>query len=229
VLGIDGKESGCSIWYVTYTQCVKTSERGLTRFITAIVLECVKLLADMDPILLSSFSSQEDENPFQVLSWYLNASNHNLKYLGLIGMAYIDQSFWKEDWIRLLGEAIRTCYEDDTIITQAIENLDSVVDFNILKVVTPGMMEALSRNYDLKSCNTTIGYWLMNRIVEYGKEEDAWLVQSIISILAETRRNLDDDYVETQCSLLRQGNFYIWGISTFNFDIHTFMHTHTQY
>lgn len=181
-------------------------------------MECVKLLADMDPILLSSFSSLgeggEEKNPFEVLSWYLRASNHNLKYLGLVGMAYVDQSFWKDDWIELLEDTIRDCYQDDTIITQAIENLDKIVDLNVLKLVTPGMIEALSRNYDVKSCNTTIAYWLINRIVEYHQvetddEDNVWLVQSIVNILAETRKNLDDDNVETQCSLLRESKYHL--------------------
>lgn len=175
--------------------------------IIAIVLECIKLLSDIDPILVHSFSESDNENPFEILTTYLNATNHNLKYLGLLGMSYVDVSFWKSEWFdgTLLGKTIGTSYDDDTIITQALENLEkAIIDVQVLKNASPQMLEALSRNYDIKNCNTMIAYWLINRMVEQDIV-DVWFIETSIQILSETRKNLDDDYVETQCSLLKQG------------------------
>ncbi|CAO3650886.1 unnamed protein product [Mucor hiemalis] len=188
--------------YDMIIECLKSVEKKVDAAF-AIVLECVKLLADIDPILISSFS---ESHPFDILSGYLDAQNHNLKYLGLVGMAYVDTSFWKEEWLdgSLLGDTIESSFDDDTVIAKSIENLDTVIDSKVLMNASRGMLEALSRNYDHKDCSTMIAYWLINRIVEYGINPDTWFVETIIGVLAETRKNLDDDYVETQCSLLKE-------------------------
>ena len=190
--------------YSIIIECLQSVERKVDAAF-AIVLDCIKLLADIDPILIHSYS-ETDKNIFDILSGYLQSKNHNLKYLGLVGISCIDSSFWKEEWLdgTMLGEIIRTSFEDDTIIAQAIENLDSIIDATVLKSVSPGMLEALSRNHDNKTCNAMIAYWLMNRIVEY-HTKDQWFVEPLVYVLAETRNNLDDDYVETQCGILKEG------------------------
>jgi hypothetical protein len=162
----------------------------------------------MDPILLGSLSTP-DENPFQILVGYLHAANHNLKYLGILGMSFVDESFWKKDWLdgSLLAEIIQSSSQDITIITQAIENLDMIIDSEVLRNICPVLIDALSKNYDQKSSNTTIAYWLINRITEYHIEPSVWWVEAIMSIIAETRRNLDEDYVETQCHLLKESEY----------------------
>lgn len=174
----------------------------------AIMLECIKLLSSIDPVLLGSLSTP-DENPFQILVDYLHATNHNLKYLGILGMSFVDESFWKKDWLdgSLLAEIIQSSLDDTTIITQAIENLDMVVDSQVLKNISPTLIDTLSKNYDHKSSNTTIAYWLINRITEYHIEPSVWCVQTMINILAESRKNLDEDYVETQCHLLKESTY----------------------
>lgn len=191
--------------YDMIIECLESVEKKVDAAF-AIVLECVKLLAEIDPILISSFAESDRPHPFDVLNGYLNAQNHNLKYLGLVGMACIDTSFWKEEWLdgQLLGDTIEAAFDDDTVIAKSIENLDSVIDSKVLVNASRGMMEALSRNHDNKACNTMIAYWLINRIVEYGVNPDTWFIETIIGVLAETRKNLDDDYVETQCSLLKE-------------------------
>jgi hypothetical protein len=159
----------------------------------------------MDPILLGSLSTP-DENPFQILVGYLHSTNHNLKYLGILGMSFIDESFWKKDWLdgSLLAEIVQSSFDDTTIITQAIENLDMIVDTQVLKNVGPALIDTLSKNYDHKLSNTTIAYWLVNRITEYHTEPSVWCIESIINIIAETRKHLDEDYIEKQCRLLKE-------------------------
>jgi hypothetical protein len=163
----------------------------------------------MDSLLLGTLSVPE-ENPFQVLVPFLNSSNHNLKYLGLLGMSFIDESFWKKNWLdgTLLASIVESSYDDHTIITQSIENLDAIVDENVLRNVAPNLIEALSRNYDNKQSNATVAYWLINRIIEYNAKPDAWFVETILIALAESRKNLDDDYIESKCSLLKKGKLF---------------------
>ncbi|KAL0145103.1 armadillo-type protein [Mucor lusitanicus] len=171
----------------------------------AIVLECVKLLASMDSLLLGTLSVPE-QNPFQVLVPFLNSSNHNLKYLGLLGMSFIDESFWKKGWLdgTLLASIVESSYDDHTVITQSIENMDTIVDQHVLNNIAPHLIEAISRNYDNKQSNTTIAYWLINRIIEYHTEHNAWFVETMLNALAESRKNLDSDYMESKCSLLKR-------------------------
>lgn len=175
------------------------------------MLECVKLLASLDSLLLGTLSVPE-ENPFQVLVPFLNSSNHNLKYLGLLGMSFIDESFWKKSWLdgTLLSSIIESSYDDHTIITQSIENLDAIVDEHVLRNIAPHLIEALARNYDNKQSNTTIAYWLINRVIEYHTEHDAWFAETMLNALAESRKNLDDDYIESKCSLLKNGRLIKW-------------------
>ncbi|GAN02987.1 conserved hypothetical protein [Mucor ambiguus] len=170
----------------------------------AIVLDCVKLLASLDSLLLGTLSVPE-QNPFQMLVPFLNSANHNLRYLGLLGMSSIDESFWKKSWLdgTLLASIAESSYDDHTIITQTIENMDTIVDQYTLKNIAPHLIEAMSRNYDNKQNNTTIAYWLINRVIEYYTEQDAWFVETMLNALAESRKNLDDNYMESKCSLLR--------------------------
>lgn len=169
-------------------------------------MECVRLLATIDPILLGSVSGTDD-NPFEILDWYLHCANHNLKYLGILGMSYVDESFWKKEWSdgSLLADIIKSSADDSTIITKCIENLDSIVDQEVLENVCPGMIEALSKNYEQKSINATIAYWLMNRIQEYHTNVDPWYIETVLSILAETRKCLEETYMQTQCDHLKEG------------------------
>lgn len=155
----------------------------------------------MDPTLLACFSNEPEKNPFEVLVNYLNASNLNLKYLGLVGMMYVDHSFWKDDWLdgTLIAGTLRTC--DDTITAQAIQNLDTIIDHKILVHISRDLIEALK-----SSENQTLAYWLLNRIMEHDTDRDAWFIETVIEILAVTAKRLDDDYVETQCSVLKEGN-----------------------
>lgn len=160
----------------------------------------------MDSLLLGTLSVPE-ENPFQVLVPFLNSSNHNLKYLGLLGMSYIDESFWKKNWIdgTLVASIVASSYDDQTIIVQAMENLDAIVDEHVLRNIANNLVEALSRNYDNRQSSTTIAYWLINRIVEYNAQPDAWFVETILVALAESRKNLDADYIQSKCSLIKNG------------------------
>ncbi|KAI9482897.1 MAG: adaptin N terminal region-domain-containing protein [Benjaminiella poitrasii] len=190
-------------FYNTIVDCLHSVEKKVDAAF-AIVLECVKLLSSMDPILLGSLS---DNNPFDVLVSYLHANNNNLRYLGVLGMSYVDESFWKEDWLNgaLLASIIRTSFEDDTILAQAIENLDAIINSDILRIIGPAILEALNKNHDCKSSNTMIGYWLINRIRDYKTDTwDEWSVQTMMTALAEMRKNLEDEYVEAQCNELKE-------------------------
>ncbi|KAL9537890.1 hypothetical protein MBANPS3_011374 [Mucor bainieri] len=190
-------------FYDIIMDCVQSVEKKVDAAF-AIVLECVKLLASLDSLLLGTLSVPE-QNPFQMLVPFLHSSNHNLKYLGLLGMSFIDESFWKRGWLdgTLLASIVESSYDDHTIITQSIENMDTIVDQHVLKNIAPHLIEAMSRNYDNKQSNTTVAYWLINRIIEYHTEHDAWFVETMLNALAESRKNLDGDYMESKCSLLR--------------------------
>ncbi|KAL7327978.1 hypothetical protein PS15p_206325 [Mucor circinelloides] len=209
-------------FYDIIMDCLQCMEKKVDAAF-AIVLECVKLLASLDSLLLGTLSVPE-ENPFQVLVPFLNSSNHNLKYLGLLGMSFIDESFWKKSWLdgTLLSSIIESSYDDHTIITQSIENLDAIVDEHVLRNIAPHLIEALARNYDNKQSNTTIAYWLINRVIEYHTEHDAWFAETMLNALAESRKNLDDDYIESKCSLLKNAlTENVDGSSTREVAVHT--------
>lgn len=154
----------------------------------------------MDPILLSCYS--DDQNPFGVvLEPFLNASNLNLKYLGLMGMSSIDTSFWLPHWIdgTLIGKTIATAAFDETILTQAMENLDMIMQSQILMNTSPALIDGCAQS-------TKLAYWLLNRLNEH-VDRNAWYIQTVMQILAVTEKALDDDYVESQCSLLKEGKY----------------------
>ncbi|KAI8889883.1 ARM repeat-containing protein [Backusella circina FSU 941] len=176
--------------------CLTNVERKVdTAF--AIILECIKLLSSIDPLLLASLSPL-DENPFDILDPFLHSSNHNLKYLGLVGLTFVDHSLWKPEWLdgSLISEKIIKT-EDDTLVSQALELLNSIVDSQVLRTISPHLLEALERG------SSAIGYWFINHLVEYAIVPDAWFMQTVIRVLASTGKHLDEDYVETQCSLLK--------------------------
>lgn len=122
-------------------------------------------------------------------------------------MSLIDKSFWKKSWLdgTLLASIVESSCDDHTIITQSIENMDTIVDQHVLKNIAPLLIEAMSQNYDNKQSSTAIAYWLINRVIEYNTEHDAWFVETMLNALAESRKNLDDDYMDSKCTLLRNG------------------------
>lgn len=155
------------------------------------------MLSSIDPLVLASLSPL-DENPFEILDPFVNSSNHNLKYLGLVGLTFVDHSLWKPEWLdgSLISEKIIKT-NDDTLVSQALELLNSIVDSQVLRTISPHLLEALEKG------SSAIGYWFINHLVEYAIVPDAWYIQTMIRVLASTGRNLDEDYVETQCSLLK--------------------------
>ncbi|KAI7896890.1 armadillo-type protein [Mucor mucedo] len=181
--------------YDIVMECVHAMEKKVDAAF-AVVLECIKLLSDMDPILLSCYSS--DESPFVVLEPFLNASNLNLKYLGLIGMSYVDVSLWRPRWLdgSLIGDTVASAPFDETIVTQAMENLDMVMHREILMNTSPALIDACAQS-------TKLAYWLLNRLNEH-VDRNAWYIETVMQIMAVTEKRLDDDYVETQCSLLKE-------------------------
>ena len=101
-----------------------------------------------------------------ILDPYLTASNHNIKYLGLVGMSYIDTDLWDLSWLDgiLLCKIICSSCKDITIITQAIENLDKIMCIDVLRTISSILADTLNRNYEVQSCNTALAYWLINRV-----------------------------------------------------------------
>lgn len=89
----------------------------------AIVLECTKLLGMIDPLSITAFS-EEEEGIFDYLNPFLQSRNHNLRYLGLLGLSYLDSSLWKPDWLdgTLLGAIILEAADNDTIIQKVHKN-----------------------------------------------------------------------------------------------------------
>ena len=86
-------------------------------YVLAIILECMRLLNSMDTLFLESIISAEDRNPFQILDGFLGSTNHNLKYLGLLGMEETDQNLWCEEWRNglILADAIEIAGDDNTL------------------------------------------------------------------------------------------------------------------
>ena len=86
--------------------------------ILAIILECVRLFNNMDTLFLESMVSAEGRNPFHVLHTFLKSTNHNLRYLGLLGMEETDQNLWDEDWCdgTLLADTIVIAANDTTLV-----------------------------------------------------------------------------------------------------------------
>ena len=71
----------------------------------------------MDTLFLESIISAEDRNPFQILDGFLGSANHNLKYLGLLGVEETDQNLWCEEWRNglILADAIEIAGDDNTL------------------------------------------------------------------------------------------------------------------
>ena len=71
----------------------------------------------MDTLFLESIISSEDRNPFQILNGFLLSTNHNLKYLGLLGLEKTDKNLWFEEWRDglILVDAIEIAGDDNTL------------------------------------------------------------------------------------------------------------------
>ncbi|KAG1044164.1 hypothetical protein G6F43_011497 [Rhizopus delemar] len=158
----------------------------------AILLECTKLLGLLN--------TQEDT--FDYLDSFLEASNHNLKYLGLLCLSFIDRDLWKEDWQKLLGKVILDSIDDDTVIQKTLELLDSVMSLGVLKNVSTDVLKAISKS-DEKEMNELVGHWLIQCVNDYHIDVDEWYIDTMLYALAETRKYLDQTFVESQCQIIK--------------------------
>ncbi|KAF7728307.1 hypothetical protein EC973_006248 [Apophysomyces ossiformis] len=139
----------------------------------AIVLQCVKLLSSMD------VSVTKENNPFRVLDSFLASPNHNMKYLGLVGVGYVDKGLWTDEWPdrSLITEVVSSAGDDDVLIykvlNEALDILDKSMTESLLRSMGSTTLSVLSNVAHIKS-------------------------------LAAARKNLNSAYVEIQCGQLKQ-------------------------
>ncbi|KAG0178537.1 AP-4 complex subunit epsilon-1 [Apophysomyces sp. BC1021] len=159
--------------YQLLVDCLAAVERKVDAAY-AIVLQCVQLLGSMD------IQIPTDDNPFRVLDKFLASPNHNMKYLGLLGIGYVDRHMWTDEWPdrSTITDAVVAAGDDDVLVTKVKQPV-----FEALEVLDITMDETLLRT----DCKV-----------------DAWSVETTIRALAESRKNLNDDYVEIQCQRLKE-------------------------
>ncbi|KAG2226457.1 hypothetical protein INT45_014201 [Circinella minor] len=154
--------------YQLTTECLSLVERKVDAAY-AIILECIRLLNSMDTLFLESIISSEDRNPFQILNGFLLSTNHNLKYLGLLGLEKTDKNLWFEEWCNglILVDAIEIAGDDNTLAFKALEILDHIInDFLILHTITPKLLKAIENNSG-SIVQTKIAYWFMDKLNSY--------------------------------------------------------------
>ncbi|CEG73404.1 hypothetical protein RMATCC62417_08795 [Rhizopus microsporus] len=179
--------------------CLKSVEKKVDAAF-AIVLECTKLLGMMDPLSITAFS-EEEEGIFDYLDPFLQSRNHNLRYLGLLGLSYLDSSLWKPDWLdgTLLGAIILEAADNDTIIQKALELLDRVMSLDTLKKISPSLLEALSR----ASNKSNLAYWFIGSLNNYHIDPDKWYIDTLMQVMRHAREQLDEDFVAIQCDTIK--------------------------
>ncbi|KAI8972729.1 armadillo-type protein [Pilobolus umbonatus] len=179
--------------------CLNSAEKKVDAAY-AIVLECIQLLSSIDSLLVSSLS---DESPFHIIDSYLTASNHNLKYLGLKSMSMIDHTFWKKRWLdgSLLGAALETSYNDDTLISLILVILDTILDRDILFNLSSNVLTTLFKCHDLKDTCHLIGSWYINKLDTHYVDHDSWFIETTMTLLFGNY--IKEDMMASQCRLLK--------------------------
>ncbi|CAO3677113.1 unnamed protein product [Rhizopus stolonifer] len=155
----------------------------------AIVLECIKCLG---------ISPTKDT--LYYLDPFLQATNHNLKYLGLLGLSFIDCSIWK-DQEKQLGKTVLEFVDDDTIVYKALELLDIIMSPDVLKSVSSDILEALSKSE--KEMNKILGDWIIQWVNDYHMDTDEEYTITLLHILTETGKNLNQNLVQTLCQTIK--------------------------
>ncbi|KAI8366016.1 armadillo-type protein [Radiomyces spectabilis] len=169
----------------------------------AIILECVQLLSEIDPLVLHSLVSRES-HPLDILNQFLHAGNHNLKYLGLKTLGSIDVSLWPDEWTdgAVIGNMLEIAMNDDTIVTMALQNLDRIMSGSVLKQIGDHIKNAIRNSHETPDTQAHVARWFINHCTRE-KLSDAWCMEMVLFILAQTRRSLETNYVQAQCQYLK--------------------------
>ncbi|KAI9279268.1 Clathrin/coatomer adaptor, adaptin-like protein [Sporodiniella umbellata] len=156
----------------------------------AIVLGCIKCLG--------AFPTQDIMN---YLDPFLNSANHNLKYLGLLGLSFIESRFWKDEWGGVqLGKTILDFAEDDTIVYKALELLESIMSEGILRSILPDLLKGMAKNE--KETNKILGptviQWANTHYVDKNEE----YIAALLDVMVEFKKNADHALVQEQCQFI---------------------------
>ncbi|KAI9276705.1 armadillo-type protein [Phascolomyces articulosus] len=195
-----GVGSQQELYHLT-TECLSLVARKVDAAY-AVILECIRLLNSMDTLFLESMVSTEDRNPFQILDSFIRSTNHNLKYLGLLGMGETDQNLWLEEWRdgSLLVDAIEIAGDDNTLAFKALDILDQVVkESTMLHAIAPKIIKAMENNPG-PVVQTRIAYCFD---LTYTEVVGSWYLETVIPILSSIRKNLEEEYISTICERIK--------------------------
>ncbi|KAI9488046.1 adaptin N terminal region-domain-containing protein [Zychaea mexicana] len=189
--------------YQLTTECLSLVERKVDAAY-AIILECIRLLNSMDTLFLESMISAEDRNPFQILDGFLRSTNHNLKYLGLLGIEETDRNLWCEEWRdgTLLADAVEIAGSDNTLVFKAVDLLDSIIgDTSMLRVIYPKIQKAVENCSTTSAIQAHISRWFLDKLDLEGV--DVWYIETAIAILSPVKKTIDEEYVSAICDRMK--------------------------
>ncbi|KAI8139301.1 Clathrin/coatomer adaptor, adaptin-like protein [Fennellomyces sp. T-0311] len=188
--------------YRLISECLSLVERKVDAAY-AIILECMRLLNSMDTLFLESMVSAEGRNLFDTLDGFLKSTNHNLKYLGLLGMEETDPNLWNEDWSdgTLLADAIAIAADDDTLAFKALDILNQITsESEILHRITPKILKAVESS-STTTIQIKVAHWFLDKLDQ--EDIDIWCLETFIATLSATRKNLEEEYVTEICDRLK--------------------------
>ncbi|CAO3635086.1 unnamed protein product [Cunninghamella blakesleeana] len=188
----------------------------------AIILECIQVLLSIDSLLLTSFifeqeNNHHESNPFQVLDAFLEASNHNMRYLGLKYLAQLDYSLWLDHWKdgNLLSTILLSSIQDNVIVEKVLDALTLCCsqDTSLFEKTSLLLLNKLEttdqhhHHHDIgKENELVINHWIILQLNTYQMENrNDWWIKTMIRTLAVTKKALDnDDILDNQCKSLKQ-------------------------
>jgi uncharacterized protein YbcI len=85
------------------------------------------------------------------------------------------------------------------------------MNLGVLKKVSTDVLKAISKS-DEKEMNKLVGHWLIQCVNDYHIDVDEWYIDTMLYALAETRKYLDQAFVESQCQIIKTCKCYVTDI-----------------
>ncbi|KAI9027171.1 armadillo-type protein [Phycomyces nitens] len=139
--------------------CLNSAERKVDAAY-AIILSCVRVIG--------SENNDNVEQLVRVISKFLEAGNHNMKYLGLLCLEALDKSMWTEEWLQgeLVADNLLAGVEDDTLVFKSLDILDSIANQDTLHQIRDKVKGALETQAPTH-IRDRIAYWYLDMIDLY--------------------------------------------------------------
>ncbi|KAL0076961.1 armadillo-type protein [Phycomyces blakesleeanus] len=176
--------------------CLSNAERRVDAAY-AIILSCTRVLGTTE-------RNNEIQQLSRVIDRFLEAGNHNMKYLGLLCLEALDKSVWTQEWLNggVVANNLLVGVEDDTLVFKSLDILNAIANQDSLQRIQNKIKNALETQAP-KHIRERIAYWYLDAIYLHC-EVSPWYISTKIDILAATQTDLDTAVVESHCKAIKK-------------------------